>query len=256
VRADGGYREGVEHATTELHFHLLPDIDDGPETVEEAIALARLAVADGTETVVCTPHAKFVSGPEDVVARVDELRAALRAANVPLTIRPGAELSPDDVGLLGQADLEAMAQGPANARWLLLEAPLVDGQVDLLHEAANDLADRGFGIVLGHPERCRELLAPGGGLEELRAAGARIQLNASSITGYHGTDAQEAALKLATAGKVSVVASDAHRVDRPPRLREAVEVLRKAGVRDAERMASTTPVALLRHGLKPLVAAT
>jgi protein-tyrosine phosphatase len=251
-----GTVKGVEHPRTELHFHLLPGIDDGPATTSEAIELARLAVADGTDTVVCTPHAKTVTGLDDLTERVAELRAALREAGVGLTVERGAELSPDDVGSLDQAQIEAISHGPAHARWVLLEAPLLSGQVGLLHDAADDLADRGFGIVLAHPERCAELVAPGGGLDELRTAGARIQLNASSVTGYHGEEARGAALRLAKRGFVSVIASDAHGVDRPPRLGAAVEVLLAEGVRDAASMASTAPRALLRHGIAPLVAAT
>ena len=64
---------------TELHFHLLPGVDDGPHDDIEAIELARLAVADGTGRIVVTPHVHLVE-LDEVRRRVDALRACLRAA--------------------------------------------------------------------------------------------------------------------------------------------------------------------------------
>ena len=42
----------------ELHFHLLPGVDDGPGDMAESVELARLAVADGTSLVTVTPHVR------------------------------------------------------------------------------------------------------------------------------------------------------------------------------------------------------
>ena len=71
----------------ELHFHLLPGIDDGPADLAESVTLARLAVADGTTLVTVTPHvrdllARGIVG--ELPERVAEVRAALAAASVPL----------------------------------------------------------------------------------------------------------------------------------------------------------------------------
>src|SRR4051794_40532305 len=42
----------------DIHFHLLPGVDDGPATLEGSVALARVAVGDGTASVVATPHVR------------------------------------------------------------------------------------------------------------------------------------------------------------------------------------------------------
>ena len=63
---------------TELHFHLLPGIDDGPRDDREAIELARLAVADGTRRVVATPHVRLLD-LDELPMRTAQLRARLRA---------------------------------------------------------------------------------------------------------------------------------------------------------------------------------
>jgi protein-tyrosine phosphatase len=146
---------------TELHFHLLPGVDDGPADLDEAIALARLAVADGTALVTVTPHLRdlLLRGilPE-LPARVRVVAEALRGAGVPLELRAGAELAHYDVARLDDTELEAVAQGPPGARWLLIEAPLSGSDLAGLQAATAEARARGFGTLIGHPERCAPLM--------------------------------------------------------------------------------------------------
>jgi protein-tyrosine phosphatase len=231
----------------ELHFHLLPAVDDGPQTDAEALELARLTVADGTGTVVATPHARDVE-VATVPERVERLQTKLDQAGIPLRVLPGVEVAQDDE--LTPAELEIAAQGPPGRRWLLLEAPLFLDAPGLL-DAAAALRNSGYGLLIGHPERCPGLMAADGGLDALIDSGALLQINASSLIGRHGRQAQQWGIELAVAGRAAVVASDAHRPSRGPVLTEAVASLVQAGVtpEEAERMVSATPRALLHQGL-------
>ena len=103
---------------SEIHFHLLPGVDDGPPSVEQSLELAQLAVADGTRTIVVTPHVHplHVTDPSEIPARVSELDARLRAARIPAEVLAGGELAVDMVGRLRQPELELIAQGPAGRR--------------------------------------------------------------------------------------------------------------------------------------------
>ena len=86
--------------SADLHFHLLPGIDDGPADLAESLALARAAVAEGTGTIVATPHVRFDLGTTDaaeILHRVCELRALLSALSLPLEIHCGGELGHDVV---------------------------------------------------------------------------------------------------------------------------------------------------------------
>jgi tyrosine-protein phosphatase YwqE len=242
--------DGVTRGRTELHFHLLPDLDDGPADDAAAVELARAALRDGTTTVVCTPHARFLSGARDLADRVAGLRRALQRAGVALDVRPGAELQASDVARFSAAALDAFSQGPPAARWLLLEAPLDPGGVDALHAAANELLERGFGVLLAHVERSPQTLADARGLAALREQGVLLQVNATSLTGLHGEAAQAAGLDLIRRGAVAVVASDGHGPDRPPSLSAAVGVLREHGIQDPEHLVAAAPRALLRAGLR------
>ncbi len=138
----------------ELHFHILPGVDDGPRTLDEALELARMTVADGTSTVVATPHARDVD-IASVPERVGQLQADLDNAQIELTVLPGVEIAQDD--RLTADELEIAAQGPPDARWVLLEAPLFLDAPGLL-EAAAAITQRGYGLLIGHPERSRALM--------------------------------------------------------------------------------------------------
>ena len=241
----------------ELHFHLLPEVDDGPVDLDDAVALARLAVADGTGLVTVTPHVRDLLALGilgEVPARVREVQAALDAAGVPLEVRTGAELAHDDVHALDARMLDAIAQGPGDARWVLIEAPLFGGRAEEFLAATAWVRRQGFGTLIGHPERCAPLMERPDAIAAERRAGARLQVNASSLTGAHGDAARAAGLALIRSGQADVIASDAHRATRPPRLGEALAVLEAHGVRGGEALVRDVPRALLEHGLGALPA--
>jgi protein-tyrosine phosphatase len=236
----------------ELHFHLLPDVDDGPVDMADAVELARMAVADGTTVVTVTPHVRDLLAAGilgELPARVAEVRAALRAARVPLEVRTGAELAHDDLHLLEDEELELIAQGPPGRRWVLMEAPLFGGDVEGYLAATAELRARGFGTLIGHPERSAELMRTDGAVAAERAAGSGLQVNASSIDGRHGPEARRWGVQLLRTGQADLVASDAHGFTRPPRLTSALAELSACGVPDPERFAGRAPLALLEHGL-------
>jgi protein-tyrosine phosphatase len=246
----------------DLHFHLLPGVDDGPADMDASLELARAAVADGTKTVVATPHVRADMGLTDAVeihARVIELRGALASAGIALEVRCGGELGHDLVHGMRQGELELLAQGPPGGRWVLVETPF-DGIRADFHGATAELRDRGFGVLIGHPERSADADLDGfaGLLRELDA-GSLAQVNAQSLTGDHGEEACRAAWELVASGLVTVVASDAHGPTRPPALSLARRTLVEVGLSPAaaEDLVGTSPRRLLGSGipaLRPLAA--
>lgn len=242
----------------ELHFHLLPGLDDGPADLAESIELARLAEADGTHTIVATPHvrADMVTDVRALGERVAEVQRALDAEGLALQVLAGGELGDDMVGRLSQRELESIAQGPPRARWLLLEAPF-DAIDEGFHVAAAELRDRGFGVLVAHPERSSDAAFDGSaGLRRELREGALAQVNAQSITGDHGPAAREAAFALIGEGLVGVVSSDAHGPSRPPLLGEARAQLVANGVEVgvAAALTATGPHGLLARGIPRVLA--
>jgi protein-tyrosine phosphatase len=239
----------------DLHFHLLPGVDDGPADLEESLDLARAAVETGTRSLVATPHVRTDLGLTDaheIAERVRELRSALTAAGIPLEVACGGELGHDMAFLLGRDGLDLLAQGPPGARWLLVETPF-EGIGEDFHAATAELRALGFGVLVAHPERSADAALEGAaGLRREIAAGSLAQLNALSLTGGHGEDARRSAWELLQEGLIAVVASDAHGPTRPPALQIAREALIGGGLAPAAASAlvSTAPEALLARGMR------
>ena len=251
-------RRGVSHAlgemhTVDLHFHLLPGVDDGPAEMGDAIDLARAAVVQGTDTVVVTPHVRadfFIDVPT-LPERVDEVRRALDEEGIALELLCGGELGHDMVGRLRQSELETIAQGPPGTRWLLVEAPF-EGVGEAFHAATAELRDRGFGVVVAHPERSADAVLDGAaGLRRELRLGAVAQINALSLDGRHGEDAERAGHSLLAERLPAVIGSDAHGPSRPPSLLTAADVLCKRDTSPAVARAliDSGPRALLARGL-------
>jgi protein-tyrosine phosphatase len=179
---------------------------------------------------------------------VRELKERLAREQIGLAVRRGAELGHDMVGRLTQTELDSVAHGPPGGRWLLVETPFV-GLDGAFTAATDELRDRGFGVVIAHPERARDSAAAV--LRHELENGSVLQVNAWSLVGRHGPEAFERAHGLLKAGSVGLIASDAHGGRRQPALTLGVAACGQAGMRphDAQRLVSSTPHRLLERGL-------
>lgn len=235
----------------EIHFHLLPGIDDGPGTLDGTVALAAEAVADGTRAILTTPHIhpQHVTDVRILPGLVREVSERLRREGIVIDLHCGGELDLAMVQRLGQAELEIVATGPRGARWLLLEAPLA-GLAASFTEAADELRERGFGVVMAHPERSiADRAAAWAAIEHEVRAGSVIQVNAWSVGGHYGHQARADALRILRTAPNVALASDAHGPHRPPYLTPAlVSLRRECGAGLARRVAARSQ-ALLADGL-------
>jgi len=243
---------------TDIHFHLLPGVDDGPATMAESVDLAWAAARDGTSMIVVTPHVRsdHVVDVWDLRDRMRALKAALAEDDVPLSVGLGGELGHDMVGRLRQDELELIAQGPPQRRWILLETPF-GGLTPELTACSDELRDRGFAVVLAHPERSASLLAENrGGLDHELSAGSALQINACSIAGHHGVDARHNALRLIELGLATAIASDAHGRGRLPAMTLGHDAALTAGVAPgvARSLVDSGPRRLIARGLDPVPA--
>jgi protein-tyrosine phosphatase len=241
----------------DIHFHILPGVDDGPSSIDESVALAAAAVADGTRTVVATPHVRdgFLTDVSELPDRVRELEERLAREGIGLAVRRGAELGHEMVGRLSQGELDSVAHGPPGGRWLLVETPFV-ASGDEFTAATDELRDRGFAVVVAHPERARDSFGASALGHEL-ASGSVLQVNAWSLVGRHGPEAFEKAHAMLRGGQVGVVGSDAHGGRRQPALTLALAACGQAGMapHDAQRLIAATPHRLLERGLHALAPA-
>lgn len=218
----------------DLHCHLLPGIDDGPGTLEEAVQMARVAAADGVQQIICTPHVNHAypgTTAEGVAQAVDILAAALASAGVPLQIAPGAEIALTRALELDDHALAALSL--AGSGLILLELP-IGSEVPRAAQLVRSILARGHRVLLAHPERCLSFHQQPRLLAELVEAGCAAQLTTGSLTGDFGRTVRRLAQQMLADGLVHVVSSDAHDPEhRPPTL---AEPLRDAGL-GAEQLA-------------------
>jgi len=232
----------------DLHTHVIPGVDDGVESDDQALAFARIAVEDGVRTVVATPHCNEGSWFNDrrtVLAGVERLRALFLRERIPLAVEPGAEvrLCPDLVERVGDGRAPTLGD---NGKALLLELSLTQHPVGL-DNVVFQLRLAGIEVVFAHPERIRHFQNDVGRYEELIRLGAYGQITAGSVLGVFGNAVREFSEELLRKGLVHVLASDAHDLGaRAPRLSEArAAVARLIGDEAAAAMCEGAPRALL-----------
>jgi len=211
----------------DIHCHILPGIDDGPEDLHAAVWMAKSAVAEGIETVIATPHVGneiYNSSVKAIKSGCSALNCELEKMAIPLTVLPGAEiyLTPEVVGLWERNCLMGLA---GNRKILLLELPnlfILDGIIKVLKK----FVENGVQVFIAHPERNLTIFRHPEYLNTLRYYQAKIQVTAGSLCGAYGRSIKVFAEKMLWMGAVDCIASDMH-PDREFRMRAAYERVKK-----------------------------
>jgi protein-tyrosine phosphatase len=200
----------------DLHSHVLPGIDDGPETIEGSLELARAAATLGTRVLVATPHVSW-SYPNDadmIAPLVEDLNARLEEEGVELEVQGGAEIAMTRLVDIPSGELSRLHLG--DGPWLLIEPPFAP-TVTGLEALISDLQRRGHRILIAHPERCQAFHRDPGMLRELVSQGILTSITAGSLVGSFGSEVRRFAMMMAREGLLHNVASDTHdTVRRPP----------------------------------------
>ena len=196
---------------------MVPSGDDGVRSVDEAVGLVAEAGRRGTAVQYATPHATArhpvtADRRSRVLAARDQIRAQLAGA---VEFRIGWEISPQP--WLLEADPREITMEGLDA--CLLELPLPHTRPRSLERfiaCAEHIERAGLTPILGHPERCDLIAAEPGWVTRFRRRGWVAQVNASSLLGRHGSDAQATGWQLIESGDADLVGSDGHRANRPP----------------------------------------
>jgi protein-tyrosine phosphatase len=207
----------------DVHCHILPGLDDGPETMDESLAMAEAAIADGITHVVATPHSSSEFAFN--FSRLSRLRETLQTEiGDRLTLATGCDFH------LNPENLQALRARPSefciNQRDYLLvefnEISIPPAMDDTLH----GLQLRGIRPIITHPERNGILRRQPQRLAKWVHLGCFVQVTAGSLTGAFGPRAQEDSLCWIAQGLVHLVATDAHNTKRRPlRLSPAYDVV-------------------------------
>lgn len=215
----------------DLHCHLLPGIDDGAGNMADALSMARMAVDNGIECAVLTPHihlGRFDNTKKSILAAFKIFKLALKREAIPLRIGMAAEvrLAPELMPQILQGDL------PYLGRWeglnvLLLEMPHshIPAGTD---QFIRWLYKQNIIAMIAHPERNKDIIRDFKNIKPLLKTGCLFQVTAGAVEGRFGEQAMHRAEELLAQGVVTVLASDAHHISRRP---PALEPGRRAAER-------------------------
>ena len=213
----------------DLHSHLLPDIDDGSESMRASLRMAREAVAEGIDAMLMTPHhmnGQYNNPKADVMTSTEKFQAMLDQEGIPLQVFPSQEvrINGELIEALVADDILFADEGN---RYLLLEFP--DDDVPTFSEdMIFNLMQRGIMVQIAHPERNTKLMAQPEILYQLVERGAIVQVTASSYIGAFGKKVQKFAEAIVSHNLGHVFVSDVH--DLPNRMfnmQAAFDKLRK-----------------------------
>ena len=228
----------IQTGFVDIHTHILPNVDDGAQDLNEALDMVRLAWENGTHTIVLTPHYRGTfkkNTPEELRNAFDKFAHAVHEDLPEMQLVLGqeahyqTELSEriEHGRVLTMADSEyVLLEFRSNA----LRTEVIRGTMDLIRS--------GYTPIIAHVERYQAFCKDFSLVDEVLSHGALIQLNADSVMGAHGFWIKHFCAKVLKQGKAHFIASDAHDTKmRTPVLEKCFSyVTRKYGEEYAERL--------------------
>ncbi|MEC9488874.1 MAG: CpsB/CapC family capsule biosynthesis tyrosine phosphatase [Halanaerobium sp.] len=198
----------------DIHTHILPGVDDGPDSMEVSLKIVRAAREQGITKMVATPHyleEGYQLTPEETGERVAKLQEAVDEAGVKVEILPGAEayLTAD----LGKRVQDGLVTPINHSRYILVEFPMTYVPA-YVNNVFYDLKIMGYTPIICHPERYSPIREKPDYLYEWLQDGILAQVNASSLLGVYGSRVRKAAEILVRNNLVQLIASDAHSTGR------------------------------------------
>ncbi len=233
----------------DIHIHILPGLDDGPATIEDALEMAFIAVKKGIRTVIATPHSMngvYTNWREEILSACNEFNAELNYHKIPLEVLPGAEirLCAEIVDELEKGRLMTLND---TGRYLSLELP-EHLMLDPVFRFITLVRSRDIIPIIAHPERNMAIQNNISMLESFVEAGAMCQITGASIRGDFGAEAFDCCKKIVKMGLVHFMASDAHSIaGRPPDLKKPFKKLKSmAGKAAAKSMMFDAPEKVIK----------
>lgn len=233
-----------------MHCHILPGVDDGAESINEAIELLKMEYEDGVRKICLTPHFRmrmFETSREDVQKQFEKLQKETSERFPDLRLELGCEFHScmDILEFLDRDNRYTMG----NSRWVLLEFSGVHDE-RWIRERCSDLLYHGYTPIIAHAERYPALYRKYDTIEQLIDMGAFIQINADSILGKDGFGRKLFCKKLMKMDFIHFIGSDAHDPHhRKPMMGKCAKYLTKImGEEYARRILAENPQKLMEMG--------
>ena len=205
----------------DLHSHIIYDVDDGANSIQESIAMLKEAEKAGFTDVFLTSHylENYYEVPtKELQEKKEILEQEMQNQNIHINIYVGREIyiTPD----ISQKILSGEVSTLNNSKYVLVEIPMNNRILYLEHELSN-IIENGLVPILAHPERYGVVQRDFNYLTELKNMGVLFQINYGSILGVYGSNAKKVVKKMLKNDMVDFIGTDCHR---PNSLYEDVEL--------------------------------
>ncbi len=197
----------------DIHSHVLPGVDDGAETFNDACEIMQQAYASGTTVMTVTPHYNNISQchkrlkKQEAVEKYRELKKAAAEKGIPVTLFLGSELLVDEnIDYMFRHDEFITLNG---SRYMLTEFAF-DKDIKEVSSHIDSLLSYGIVPVIAHPERYNFFINNYSAIIDTVEKGCIFQINKGSPLGQYGPDSQETAIWMLNNDCVHVIASDCH----------------------------------------------
>lgn len=195
----------------DIHCHILPMVDDGARSVDQAIHMLIGAYEDNTDKIVLTPHFAFSYGfinPYEKIHRLfHDLKYIVDNEHIPIDMYLGCEYLFDSINTYRNHIQEITKMNHTD--YLLMEF-YFDVESDFIIQAINTVIDSGYIPIIAHPERYESIQINPALADSMIHHGALLQMNKGSIFNQYGRNARECVHTLLDHHHISFVGSDAH----------------------------------------------
>ena len=202
-------KELLSEGYTDIHSHLIFDIDDGAVNAEDTVFLTKSLIDFGTESFITTPHTiQYVweNSKDNILRRHKISNEALISNNINVNFKVASEYLMDE-SFSNRIKTESLLTLKEN--YVLVEMSYINAPIQL-YEIIFDLQVAGYLPILAHPERYSFYHNNFDEYHKLKKAGCLFQLNLLSTVGYYGEQVFNISKKLLSHGMFDFVGSDVH----------------------------------------------
>ena len=233
----------------DIHCHILPNVDDGSESLEESIEMAKIAESEGITRIVNTSHChfdfKYKKGNE-LKLELEKFNQVLKEENINIEVLLGNELyyTSDLIERFNELDFFSMN----NSKYILMEFSPINFPKNI-EDVIYEIKIRGYIPIIAHAERYKQVQEDVNIVLDCIKEGALIQVNASSILGKNGENVEDTSKKLLDNNMVHFVATDAHSSNRRrPLIKDSYNyILKNYGKEVSEKLFIENPTAVIEN---------
>jgi len=172
---------------TDIHSHLIYNVDDGSRSIDESIELIKKLNEVGFNNIIITPHyiegTEYCSNNDEKLEKINTLKKALKENNIKVNLYLGNEI------FINDHIIDAINDGKAytlnGTKYLLFELPF-NNQILNLTDIIYEIKLHGYIPILAHPERYIYFQKDYSLVDSLHDEGLLFQSNYASILGYYG----------------------------------------------------------------------